>query len=160
LGEDDSAIRKQLVKYSTMKSAIDTNEACQIARNWLAALSIDVTQMEKKYPLRITQWEFAFAGTGTLEMGKRSLPIFKLDWGGVSLGNAGSGHNLPALTMTIFGPTKELVEFHMMDDAFVSKPKIFLADSEKLLAIPNATFNGFSDMERSNLVLQFTGAKP
>ncbi len=69
-------------------------------------------------------------------------------------------YNLPAMTMLIFGPTKELVEFHMIDDAFVSKLKISIPNLEKLLAIPDEKFKGFSDTERSNLVKQAIAPMP
>jgi hypothetical protein len=62
--------------------------------------------------------------------------------------------------MTIWGTTKELVEFHMIDDAFFLKPKIQVPDSEKLLAIPNKKFKIFSSVERSNLVTQAVSLLP
>jgi hypothetical protein len=62
--------------------------------------------------------------------------------------------------MTILGTTKELVEFHMIDDAFFLKPKIQVPDSEKLLAIPDEKFKIFFNVERSNLVTQAVTSLP
>jgi hypothetical protein len=74
--------------------------------------------------------------------------------------NHGPEYNLPSISMTILGTTKELVEFHMIDDTFVSKPKILIPDLEKLLVISDKKFRGFSDTERSNLLTQATISAP
>lgn len=160
LPENQTGFREKIDEYARMKSVIGTNEVYQLARGWLAALSVDVAQMEKKHPPKITQLEFAPDHTGKLETERRPLPLFQIDWGSISMEGHGPEYNMPAVSMIVFGPTKELVEFHMIDDTFVSKPKIQIPDSEKLLAISDEKFKGFSDTERSNLITQAVAPKP
>jgi hypothetical protein len=57
--------------------------------------------------------------------------------------------------MTVFGPTKELIEYHLFDDALMLRPKLEIKDAEKLLTISNEVFYKFDEMQKSNLVEQF-----
>jgi len=59
--------------------------------------------------------------------------------------------------MTILGPTKELIEYHLLDDSLMLRPKLLdPKDVEKLLAITDEDFSRFSDAQRGNLAAQFT----
>jgi len=58
--------------------------------------------------------------------------------------------------MTVFGPTKELIEYHLFDDSLMLLPKLKIEDSDKLLDIPDEEFYQYDDLQRSNLVSQFT----
>ncbi len=57
--------------------------------------------------------------------------------------------------MTVFGPTKELIEYHLFDDALMLRPKLEIKDFEQLLVITNETFYRFDRLQKSNLVKQF-----
>lgn len=57
--------------------------------------------------------------------------------------------------MTIFGPTKELIEYHLFDDALMLRPKLEIKDFEKLLAIPDSDFKQYTQAQRDGLVKQF-----
>jgi len=141
-------------QWSTMASQIGTNEVRQLALNWLMDLGVDVATMEKKYPRIITQKTF-LPTEGSLEQAKRVLlPVFQIQWGSIPL----QGHpqyNLPAATMTIFGPTKQLIEYHVFDDALMLHSKLAVKDPEMLLTITNEVFYKFDETQRSNLVKQF-----
>ncbi len=59
------------------------------------------------------------------------------------------------MTMTVFGPTKELMEYHLFDDALMLSPKLEIKDVEKLLTISNQVFHTFDETQKSNLVKEF-----
>jgi len=141
-----------------MTSQIGTNEVRQLVLNWLMDVGVDVATMEKKYPCTITQKSFlphAGNSEGSLEQTKRVLlPVFQIQWGSIPV----QGHpqyNLPAATMTVFGPTKQLIEYHLFDDSLILRPKLEIKDAEKLLTITNEAFYKFDEIQRSNLVREF-----
>ena len=140
-----------------MTSQIGTNEVRQLAENWLANLGVDVATMDRKYPCKITQkffYRISGSGLKPLDKSKVQLPIFEISWGSIPV----QGHpqySFPAATMTVFGPTKELIEYHLLDDSMMLRPKLEIKDFEKLLTITNTAFYQFDDTQRSNLVRQF-----
>jgi hypothetical protein len=114
-------IREQHDLWSKMTSQIGTNEVRQLALNWLMNLGVDVATMEKKYPCKITQKSFHRNANGNLAPLDKStvqLPIFEISWGSIPL-HGHPEYSFPAVNMTIFGPTKELVEYHLMDDLLI-----------------------------------------
>jgi hypothetical protein len=136
---------------------IGTNDVHQLALNWLADLGVDPATLEKKYPCEIKQEFFYRHPAGSLvslDQGKVPLPIFVVSWGTIPI----RGHpqySFPAVTMTLFGPTKELIEFHLLNDSLMLRPTLEIKEFEKLLAITDAVFYQFDDSQRSNLVSQF-----
>jgi hypothetical protein len=150
-------IKQQHEQWVQMTSQIGTNEVRQLTENWLANLGVDVVTLDRKYPCKITQKFFnqnSSGGLQPLDRAKVPLPIFEISWGSIPL----QGHpqySFPAVTMTVFGPTKELVEYHLLDDSLMLRPKLAIKDFEKLLAITNTVFDQFDDAQRSNLVGQF-----
>jgi hypothetical protein len=151
-------IRVQQEEWSKMTSQIGTNDVRQLALNWLTDLGIDTTAMEKKYPCKITQKFFYQNSNGSLEPLDKStvqLPIFEISWGSIPI-HEHPQYNFPTATMTIFGPTKELMEYHLFDDSLMLRPKLEIKDFEKLLTISNEVFHAFDEIQRSNLVKQFT----
>jgi hypothetical protein len=149
-------IRQQQEQWSKMTSQVGTNEVRQLALNWLTDLGVDVATMEKKYPCKITQKFFYRNVNGGLEPLDKStvqLPIFEISWGSIPL-RGRPEYNLPAATMTVFGPASELIEYHLFDDALMLQ-KLKIKDFEKLLTITDETFYKFDELQRSNLVKQF-----
>ncbi len=51
--------------------------------------------------------------------------------------------------------TKELLAYHLLDDALMLSPAIHIKDPEKLLAIRDEDFQKYSELQCSNLVTQF-----
>lgn len=150
-------IMQQHEQWAQMTSQIGTNEACQLAETWLANLGVDVATMERKCPCKITQKYFyknSGSGLKPLDKNKVQLPIFEISWGSIPL----PGHpeyNFPAVTMMVFGPTKELIEYHLLDDSLMVRQKLEIKDFQKLLAITDASFSQFDDSQRNNLVREF-----
>jgi hypothetical protein len=155
--ESSKNIRQQQEGWSKMTSQVGTNEVRELALDWLMNLGVDVATMEKKYPCKIKQKFFYQNSNGSLAPLDKStvqLPIFEISWGSIPL----RGHpeySYSAATMTIFGPTRELIEYHLFDDALMLRPKLTIKDYEELLTITNETFYKFDEMQRSNLVKQF-----
>jgi hypothetical protein len=145
-------------QWSKMNSQIGTNEVHSLALLWLMNLGVDTVTLEKNYPCKITQRFFYQKNMGQLmETGKAKvlLPVFEISWGSISL-RSHPEYDLPAVTLSIFGPTSELMEYHLYADTLMLRPKLAVNDYEKLLAIPNDEFKNDGDVERSNLLLQFT----
>jgi len=151
-------IMKQHERWSKMPSQTGTNEVRQLALNWLTDLGVDVATMEKKYPCKIKQRFFYQNGSGNLESQSDAnvpLPIVEISLGSIPI-RGHPGYDYPAVTMTIFGPTKELIEYHLMDDALMLRPKLEIKNAEQLLTISNEVFNAFDETQKSNLVGQFS----
>jgi hypothetical protein len=151
-------ITEQHEQWAQMTSQIGTNEVRQLADDWLANLGVDVAAMEREYSCKIAQ-KFFYKNPGSglkpLDGNKVLLPIFEISWGAIPV----QGHpqySFPAATVTVFGPTKELIEYHLLDDSLMLRPKLEVKDIESLLAIPNSAFYKFGDLQRSNLVRQFS----
>ena len=153
----EQGISQQYESWSTMTSQVGTNEVLQLVHNWLTGLGIDTVAMEEKYPCKITQKFFYRKTDGNLEVQSTNivqLPIFQIQWGSIPL-RGRPEYSLPAATMTVFGPTKELIEYHLFDDALMLRPKLEIKDAEKLLTISNEVFYKFDEMQKSDLVEQF-----
>jgi len=71
---------------------------------------------------------------------------------------------MAVVTLTILGSTKELIEYHVLDDSLFQRSRLQIAESEKLLSISDAEFQSFDALQRSNLMSRFvfksTGAGP
>ena len=63
---------------------------------------------------------------------------------------------MPAIALTIFGPTKELVELHITDDHLVPGKTQPVKDVEKLLAIKDADFTAYTEQQKSDLLSRFS----
>lgn len=122
--------------WAKTPSLIDTNGAYQLATQWLAAVSVDVPALQKKHPLSFYQW-FVWGPevyplnnwkTNPPDSMKVMMPIFDVKWG-----DKGS----PAVKVTVFGPTKELIVFEMNDISFSKRPPIVITNYEELLNIPD-----------------------
>lgn len=143
-------LRELQWKQSQMKSLISTNEAYQLATNWLSAILVDIAALEKSHPCVIEQTYFypdARSISDSLEERKRIvlLPIFHVNWGDVKN---------PTVQVSIFGPTKELLAIHIEDESFSLRPKELLRDVDKLLSIPDSEFARFSAKNRKDLMVR------
>ena len=158
--DTDSAIREQNFRFAEMKSLIGTNEAYQLATNWLTTIGVDLKALEEKYPPKICQWRYYPDAKGLEDLGQRflTLPIFDLQWGNIPSLTGGKEYPMPALSLRIFGPTKELIEFHLVDRTLSHRPEP-IKDFEKLLAIPDAEFNAFTANQRSNVIARFVDSE-
>ena len=144
-------------QWAQMPSQIGTNEVHNLALAWLMNLGVDTVALENKYPCKISQRFFYRNRTGQLteqSAAKVMLPVYEILWGSIPL-DSHREYSLPAVTMIIFTPTSELIEYHLYADALMLRPKLAVKDFEKLLAVSNESFKNYGDMERRNLVAQF-----
>ena len=65
----------------------------------------------------------------------------------------------PALMVSIFGPTKELLGIFQYDDSFSGRPKELLKNVDALVAITEAQFMKCSTEERRRFVRRFAVAE-
>ena len=140
-----------------MASQIDTNQTHTLAITWLNNLGVDTVTMEQKYPCNITQKFYYKNSNGSLtpvDKTKVLLPIYVISWGSIPL-KTRPEYSMPAVTMAIFGPTKELIEYHLLDDSLMLRPKIEIKDVDKLLAIPDSDFKQYDEAQGNDLVRQF-----
>lgn len=159
----DEDVARRNVALSGLTSLVDTNEAYRLATNWLSETGVDVSALEKKYRLKIEQWKYYPNGQGgdrTVSGTNRSfvmLPVYTVQWRGVL---ARANRKFPEAAMasvTISGPTKELIEYHVLDDGLTVDPAIQIKEKEKLLAIRDDEFLKYNSAQRSNLVVRFAG---
>lgn len=147
--DSDGAIQERNMELSKMTSTIDSEDAYQLATNWLAALGVDVPTLERKYRLNLIQWKYYPHGKeGPVLM----LPVYHVEWLGFI--PRSRSRERAAVSVTVFGVTKELVEYHVLDDALFLRPRIEIKDRQKLLDIPDAEFAAYTVLQRSNLVVQ------
>ncbi|MEI2727328.1 MAG: hypothetical protein V9H26_28670 [Verrucomicrobiota bacterium] len=99
---------------------IHTNEAYQMAMQWLASIQVDVAALEKKYKPMSVQAEFG-NGNGV----QRKVPVFNVTWGGAS-------DQEPIVCMSISGLTRELVYLAMADTRFSKRQPIVVPNALEL----------------------------
>jgi len=155
--DSDAAVKERNVSLSKQTSLIDTNGAYQLATNWLNAIGVDLKLLGEKYKLNITQWRY-FHGEGLVDS-PTMLPVFQVEWRGSPFKSRQARRDMAVVTMTIYGPTKDLVEFHILDDSLFVRPKITIVGQEELLSISDGEFRAFGSLQRSNLAVRF-GLRP
>ncbi|HVU27961.1 MAG TPA: hypothetical protein VHG71_09525 [Verrucomicrobiae bacterium] len=149
--------REKQIEWAKISSQIDTNQVHTLAVTWLNNLGVDTLKLDQDYPYKISQ-RFYYKNTGgqikTMDSIKALLPIFDISWGSIPM----QGHpeyTSPAVSMTIFGPTKELAEYHLMDNSLMKKPKLDLINTEKLLQIPDSEFRKYTPAQKDELVKKY-----
>jgi hypothetical protein len=150
----DIPLRELQWRQSRMKSLVNTNDAYQLATNWLSLISVDVLALENKHRHSVEQTFFypdASDVNDPPEKKKRFvlLPIFLVKWG---------DPDDPVVRVSIFGPTKELLSIHQEDDSFSRRPHELLKDRDKLLLINDDEFLKYTEEQRNQLVRRFAAA--
>lgn len=152
--ESAQVIRERNTRLSKLTSLVDTNGALQLATGWLSAVGVDVPALNKKYKLNIVQWKFLPVD---LSQGPVMLPVYQVEWRGSPFAPERRRREMAVVTVTVLGTTKELVEYHVLDDSLFTEPRIQINDQSELLAIADADFQNFTLAQRSNLVERFMG---
>lgn len=147
-------VKERNLRLSNQPSLIDTNGAVELATSWLTALGVDMAALDKKYKRNITQWRSRPEG---FTQSPTVLPVYQLEWRGSPFKSPRRRADMAVVTLTILGATKELIEFHILDDTLFLRPGIRINDQEKLLSIPDAEFQAFDALQRSNFVLRYGG---
>ncbi len=147
--DSDESIRRRNFELSKFPSLIDENGAYQRATNWLIALEIDLPALEKKYRRRITQWRFYPDGINKEVL---MLPVYQVEWRGNILRSRPTVERA-VVTLTLFGTTKELVDFSVLDDSLFLRPRIQITNLVKLLDFADDKFSKLEIQEKANLVI-------
>lgn len=148
--DSDQAIRNRNLELAKFSSLIDANAAYQLATNRLAAFGIDLHALEGKYRRNIIQWKFYPEGKeGPVIM----LPVYHVEWLGFIL-RTQTNRERAVVSVDIYGATREVVEFHVLDDSLFLHPSIQIKSLEKLMAISDAEFAGYDALQKSNLIVK------
>ncbi|MCC6820202.1 MAG: hypothetical protein IT579_05665 [Verrucomicrobia subdivision 3 bacterium] len=134
LGNDPSVLTEKL---ASLRSRINTNQAYQLATQWLAAVDVDITALEKRYPPMVAQ-QFAYVGPITWKLGeepppntpRKLLPVFDVTWGGAA-------ESSPPVWVEIFGATKELIHLRMEDTRYSKRSPIVITNELELIYTPD-----------------------
>lgn len=127
--------------WARTPSLIDSNGAYQLATQWLSAIAVDVPVLQKKYPPKFYQWFYWGREAGVPDSewnqhrpttNKVMMPIYDVYWG---------EQGTPAIKVTVFGPTKELMVFEMYDPSLSLRPPIVITNWQELLSIPDPPIN-------------------
>ncbi|HEY4415824.1 MAG TPA: hypothetical protein VGO57_09045 [Verrucomicrobiae bacterium] len=142
---------ENVLELASRPSLLDTNSACQLARQWLTSLSVNLAGLEKTSPPDI----FQLIGRGRDPKGQRIIgannilvvPLFMMGWG-EDPANAmlrkrvqASGRPMPhrppskysPVYVEILGTTKELLELDVRDGALFTSPALVLTNAAELL---------------------------
>jgi hypothetical protein len=139
----------QYAQWAKLNSLIGTNEAYQVASNWLDRLEVDLAALERRHPPHVMQARLE--GEQTPDGRTALVPRFEVAW----------GTNMwePVVWVSIFGPTKEPLRIRIEDTAFLKRPKGLVKNPESLLAIKDADFARYTSLEKSNLVVKSAVSK-
>lgn len=134
-------LQRRLAKIA---ANMTTNAAYQLATNGLARVSVDLNALEHQYQGKVRQ--HFYHGKGETRV---MLPIFDAIWG---------SEDRPAVIVTIYGPTGDLLQLRQNDESFSKRPARSLQNVESLLSIRDDEFRTYSPTARSNLVVRFSAA--
>jgi hypothetical protein len=121
-------------EWAKTPSLIDTKGAYQLATQWLTAVDIDVSALEKKYPPKVEQqWCWNQPGLNVYhppgDTNKTMLPIFNVTWGT-------NWVEYPA-QIQILGTTKELMKLNYSDFLASRRPQLVITNAIELNNIPD-----------------------
>lgn len=158
--ETDAGVKARNQELSKQASLIDSNDAHQMTTNWLASAGVDVAALESKYQRNISQWKFypEVKTDGQLRQIERNpvlLPVFQVEWRGALVLRGKRLRERPIVSVTVSGVTKELLEYHNLDDSLMLNPRVVINESQKLLSIPDDDFKKMDSLQRSNLISEF-----
>jgi hypothetical protein len=120
--------------WAKTPSLVDSNEAYQIATQWLASIEVDVGVLGKKYAPKVEQkWFWNRPGLDVHhppgDTNKTMLPIFDVTWGT-------NWVDYPA-QVRILGTTKELMELRVGDSTLSRRPLLIITNAIELNNIPD-----------------------
>jgi len=146
--DSDATVRERNSRLSKLSSLIDTNGAYQLATNWLGEMGVDLAALHTKYKLNILQWRSRPEQFGEAPV---MLPVYQVEWRGSPFPTK-KERQMAVVTVTVLGTTKELVEYHLLDDSLFLRPRLKVPNPEKLLSMSDSDFRALDPLQRSNLV--------
>jgi hypothetical protein len=141
-------------------SLIDTNDAYQLARQWLTALSVNVSALDKypytvqsstastaisnRGPYRIEKPRSRFSGADGNRLGatnnmaphtvaRARPPIFRVTWGGGHNSQGPAHHTSPQASVEVLGATKQCLGLHISNPELFTGPPLQVTNAAALL---------------------------
>ena len=122
-----------LLALADWRSLIDTNGACELAAQWLAKLSIDVAELERKFPRHVFQIPARKTDANGINLPGTSnnvtTPLFLVSWGDkpppFDMANP--------IRVKILWTTKELLELSIRDLSFFKNAPLQVTNAAELL---------------------------
>ena len=136
-----------LDKLVGQPSLIDTNGAYQLATQWLAAVDVDMTALNK---LKWTVNQLHYKTRGATNY--VTLPLYYVDFGSkhhAAFGNL-KAYDEPLVSVEVLGTTKELQEILIKEPAFSRRPQLLLTNALDLVRTPNPPMKQFESPASSN----------
>jgi hypothetical protein len=115
-------------------SLIYTNDAYQMATQWLSAIDVDMSRVNKLKWV-VNQLHYLPKGaTNTV-----TLPLFYVDFGSKHYPASGNlvAFDKPLITVEILGTTKELQELLINDESFCGRPVLLVTNMYELINTTN-----------------------
>jgi hypothetical protein len=118
-------------------SLIDTNDAFQLATQWLAAVDADMPAL-RKLTWTVNQLHYKAKGASNAV----TLPLYYVDFGSkhyrFAPGSPMKDFDQPQVTVEILGTTKQLQEMRFIDLSLAGRPTLILTNGLELVRITNA----------------------
>jgi hypothetical protein len=108
-------------------SLIDANSAYQLATQWLAAVEVNVTALERQFPHAVNQLHYLPSGATNAVL----LPLYYVDFG------LKPSHRESPVEVEILGTAKELQDITINDPSFSSRPLLLITNALDLVRTPN-----------------------
>lgn len=117
-------------------SLIDTNGAYQLAIQWLTAVDMDMTAIDR---LKWTINQLRYQGRGATNYA--TLPLYYVDFGNKHFPANGNLHSFdePQVSVEILGTTKELQNLTINDLSLSRRPLLLITNALDLVRMPNPT---------------------
>jgi hypothetical protein len=113
-------------------SLINDEQAHKLATQWLAAVDVDVTALEKQSKATIRCARYQPKGATNLVF----VPIYFVQWGTNHSPKYIQAYE-PAVEVKILGTTKELLELSFNDTTFSHRPLLLITNALDLVRTPN-----------------------
>lgn len=121
--------------WAKTPSLVDTNGAYQLATQWLASVSVDVTRLNQEQQVQVDQWYYMKIADDPWSYpvpptttNRTLMPIYDVKWG---------EGDVPPVKVTVFGPTKELIELQLEDTSYSRRPPLIITNALELNRVPD-----------------------
>jgi hypothetical protein len=135
-------------RASRMKYSVDTNNLYLIATNYLTALDIDVAKVEKTKRLSVNKYPAFHSNRGWVPN-----PLLTVEWYDASAIGYKPDRLIEVEISAVSGELLHLTA----GNYFKERDQPLFKDMDKLAAISDEEFMKYSTLERSNLLVCFTG---
>jgi hypothetical protein len=146
--EEAHALRDKLL---ALPSLLGTNEAVQVALERFKALGIDTRSLQERCAATVHQPR---TEPDASHPEGRPVPLFALEWRVPEGHRSPDGRGSILVMATVLGSSGELVDYDILDTTLFLRPPLRILNAEKLLSMPNATFEALTEAQRSNLVFE------